>query len=56
MHLQHPFMDAALVGAVGLGAYELWHHHQYGTFGFGNPNNQGGFGGGGYGGGEGGGY
>ena len=37
-HLQHPFLDAALVGAVGLGAYELWHHHHYGSFGFGNPN------------------
>ncbi len=45
-HLHHPFLDAALVGAVGLGAYELWHHHQYGNFGFGNPYNQGGFGGG----------
>ncbi|CAF4216405.1 unnamed protein product, partial [Adineta steineri] len=44
-HLNHPFMDAALVGAVGLGAYELWHHHQYGTWGFGNPYNQGGAGG-----------
>jgi len=43
---RHPFMDAALVGAAGLGAYELYHHHQYGNFGFGNPNNQGGFGGG----------
>jgi len=28
-----------------LGAYELWHHHQYGNFGFVNPYNQGGFGG-----------
>jgi hypothetical protein len=46
MHLNHPFLDAALVGAVGLGAYELWHHHQYGNFGFGAPNNpQAGFGG-----------
>lgn len=44
-HLHHPFLDAALVGAVGLGAYELWHHHHYGTWGFGNPYNQGGFGG-----------
>jgi hypothetical protein len=44
-HLHHPFLDAALVGAVGLGAYELWHHHHYGNFGFGNPYNQGGFGG-----------
>jgi hypothetical protein len=39
MHLQHPFLDAALVGVAGLGAYELWHHHHYGTWGFGNPNN-----------------
>ncbi|UJR08388.1 hypothetical protein I4U23_012659 [Adineta vaga] len=31
------------VGAVGLGAYELWHHHHYGNFGFGNPNNHGAF-------------
>jgi len=45
MHLNHPFLDAALVGAVGLGAYELWHHHHYGTWGFGAPTNQGGFGG-----------
>ncbi len=44
MHLNHPFLDAALVGAAGLGAYELWHHHHYGNFGFGNPNNQGGVG------------
>jgi hypothetical protein len=43
--MQHPFLDVALVGAAGLGAYELWHHHHYGNFGFGNPNNQGGFGG-----------
>ncbi|CAF1410469.1 unnamed protein product [Adineta steineri] len=49
-HLNHPFMDAALVGAVGLGAYELWHHHHYGTWGFGNPNkHHGGGGQGGYG-------
>jgi hypothetical protein len=48
--MHHPFLDVALVGAAGLGAYELWHHHQYGNFGFGNPYNQGGFGGsGGYG-------
>jgi hypothetical protein len=47
MHLNHPFLDAALVGGAALGAYELWHHHHYGNFGFGNPNNQlGGFGGG----------
>jgi len=39
-HLNHPILDLALVGAVGLGAYELWHHHHYGNFGFGNPNNQ----------------
>ncbi len=51
MHLNHPFLDIALVGAAGLGAYELWHHHKYGTWGFGNPYNQGGFGSfGGYGG------
>jgi hypothetical protein len=29
MHLNHPFLDAALVGAAGLGAYELWHHHHH---------------------------
>jgi hypothetical protein len=34
MHLNHPFLDAALVGLVG---YELWHYHHYGNFGFGNP-------------------
>jgi hypothetical protein len=35
MPLNHPFFDAAL---VGLGAYELWHHHDhYGNFGFGAP-------------------
>jgi len=33
MHLHHPFLDAGL----GLGAYELWHHHHYGNFVFGNP-------------------
>ncbi len=43
--MQHPFLDVALVGAASLGAYELWHHHHYGNFGFGNPYNQGGFGG-----------
>ncbi|CAF4916961.1 unnamed protein product, partial [Rotaria socialis] len=31
--------ELALAGAVGLGAYELYHHHQYGNFGFGNPYN-----------------
>jgi len=51
-HLNHPILDAALVGAAGLGAYELYHHHEYGNFGFGDPYNQGGFGGG-YGGGYG---
>ena len=40
--------EVALAGAVGLGAYELYHHHQYGNFGFGNPNHQS-FGMGGYG-------
>jgi hypothetical protein len=54
MPIEHPFLDAALVGGAGLGAYELYHHHQYGNFGFGNPYN-GGFGGG-YGGGYGGPY
>ncbi len=44
-HLHHPFLDAALVAAAGLGAYELWHHHHYDNFGFGNSYNQGGFGG-----------
>jgi hypothetical protein len=48
-HHHHPLLDVALVGAAGLGAYELYHHHQYGNFGFGNPYNQntgfGGFGG-----------
>ncbi|CAF0758254.1 unnamed protein product [Adineta steineri] len=43
--MHHPFLDMAIVGAVGLGAYELWHHHHYGNFGFGNPYNQAGFGG-----------
>jgi hypothetical protein len=33
--------EIALAGAVGLGAYELYHHHQYGNFGFGNPYNNG---------------
>ncbi|CAF2662103.1 unnamed protein product [Rotaria sp. Silwood2] len=42
MHHHHLLGDALLAGAVGLGAYELWHHHQYGNFGFGNPYNQGG--------------
>jgi hypothetical protein len=31
--------ELALAGAVGLGAYELYHHHKYGNFGFGNPYN-----------------
>ncbi|UJR07919.1 hypothetical protein I4U23_012202 [Adineta vaga] len=44
-HHHHPFLDAALVGGVALGAYELYHHHQYGNFGFGNPYNGGGYGG-----------
>ena len=48
----HPFLDAALIGGAGLGAYELYHHHQYGNFGFGNPYG-GGLGGGGFGGGYG---
>jgi hypothetical protein len=39
-HLNHPVLDVALAGAAGLGAYELYHHHQYGNFGFGNPYNQ----------------
>jgi hypothetical protein len=41
----HPFFDAAVVGLAG---YELWHHHHYGNFGFGNPYNHynNGFGGG----------
>jgi hypothetical protein len=33
--------EMALAGAAGLGAYELYHHHQYGNFGFGNPYNNG---------------
>lgn len=33
--------EAALIGAIGLSAYELYHLHQYGTLGFGNPYNQG---------------
>lgn len=37
----HLLRDIAIVGAVGLGAYELYHLHQYGTLGFGNPYNQG---------------
>ena len=47
-HHHHLLRDVGIAGAVGLGAYELWHHHQYGNFGFGNPNNQG-YGYGGYG-------
>ncbi|CAF0713151.1 unnamed protein product [Adineta steineri] len=43
--MHHPFLDMVIVGAVGLGAYELWHHHHYGNFGFGNPYNHAGFGG-----------
>ncbi|CAF1148646.1 unnamed protein product [Rotaria sp. Silwood1] len=38
-HHHHLLGDALLAGAVGFGAYELWHHHQYGNFGFGNPYN-----------------
>jgi hypothetical protein len=49
MHNHHLLRDVGLAGAAGLGGYELWHHHQYGDFGFGNPYNQG-FGNGGYGG------
>ena len=42
----HLLRDIGLAGAAGLGGYELWHHHHYGNFGFGNPYNQGtGFGG-----------
>ncbi|CAF3572675.1 unnamed protein product [Rotaria socialis] len=32
--------ELALVGAAAaFGAYELYHHHKYGNFGFGNPYN-----------------
>ena len=34
--------EAALAAGIGLGAYELYHHHRYGNFGFGNPYNNGG--------------
>ena len=30
--------EVVLAGAIGLGMYELYHHHHYGNFGFGNPN------------------
>jgi hypothetical protein len=39
-HHHHLLRDVAIAGAVGLGAYELWHLHQYGNFGIGNPYNQ----------------
>ncbi len=42
MHLNHPFRDTALVGAVDFGTNELWHYHHNGTWGFGNLSNQGG--------------
>ncbi|CAF4462949.1 unnamed protein product, partial [Rotaria sp. Silwood2] len=29
--------EAALARGLGLGAYELYHHQQYGNFGFGHP-------------------
>lgn len=38
--MMHALEEAALVGAIGLGAYELYHLHKYGTLGFGNPYNQ----------------
>ncbi|CAF2867468.1 unnamed protein product [Rotaria sp. Silwood2] len=35
--MHHFLEDALLVGALGFGAYELYHLYQYGNFGIGNP-------------------
>ena len=37
-HHHHLLRDVMIAGAIGLGAYELYHYQQYGDFGFGNPN------------------
>lgn len=47
-HHHHLLRDVAMTGAAGLVGYELWHHHQYGNFGFGNPYQQQNFNYGGY--------
>ncbi len=39
-HHHHLLRDVAIAGAIGVGAYELWHLHHYGNLGFGNPYNQ----------------
>jgi hypothetical protein len=37
-HRHHQFLrDIAVGGALAFGAYELYHLHQYGNFGIGNP-------------------
>jgi hypothetical protein len=41
MHHHHHLAELALVGALALGAYELYHLERYGNFGFGDPNNNG---------------
>ncbi len=33
----HHLAELAAVGALAFGAYELYHLHQYGNFGIGNP-------------------
>lgn len=40
-HHHHLLRDIAIAGAIGLGAYELYHYNRYGNFGFGNPYNNG---------------
>ncbi|CAF1090984.1 unnamed protein product [Rotaria sp. Silwood1] len=35
--MHHFLEDAVLLGALGFGAYELYHLYQYGNFGIGNP-------------------
>ena len=44
-HHHHHLLHVMIAGAVGLGGYEVWHYHQYGNFGFGNPYHHHGFGG-----------
>jgi hypothetical protein len=34
----HHLGEIAVLGAMALGAYELYHLERYGNFGFGNPN------------------
>ncbi len=41
MHHHHHLAELALIGVLALGAYELYHLERYGTFGFGDPNNNG---------------